>query len=130
MQLPGQGVWGDPKDPDEAVRVLRLAVEFGVNLIHTADAYGPAIAEPLTKKALHPYPDGLVIATKPGLTRQGRACGRRSGGQSTCASKPSSACVISVSTGSTCFSCIASTPRCLTSRRAGAPRLEPVPEEG
>ena len=71
MQLTGPGVWGDPKDPDEAVRVLRRAVELGVNLIDTADAYGPVVAEQLIRKALHPYPDDLVIATKAGLTRQG-----------------------------------------------------------
>ncbi|MGP4014343.1 aldo/keto reductase [Saccharopolyspora sp. 5N708] len=71
MQLPGPGVWGDPKDPDEAVRVLRRAVELGVNFIDTADSYGPIVAEQLIKKALHPYPDDLVIATKAGLTRQG-----------------------------------------------------------
>ncbi|EPZ45646.1 aldo/keto reductase [Alicyclobacillus acidoterrestris] len=71
MQLTGPGVWGDPKDPDEAVRVLRRAVELGVTLIDTADAYGPFVAEKLIKKALHPYPDNLVIATKVGLTRSG-----------------------------------------------------------
>jgi pyridoxine 4-dehydrogenase len=71
MQLTGPGVWGDPKDPAEAVRVLRRAVELGVNFIDTADSYGPVVAEALIKKALHPYPADLVIATKAGLTRQG-----------------------------------------------------------
>jgi aryl-alcohol dehydrogenase-like predicted oxidoreductase len=71
MQLPGPGVWGEPRDPDEAVRVLRRAVELGVDLIDTADSYGPVVAEQLIAKALAPYPDGLVIATKAGLTRQG-----------------------------------------------------------
>ncbi|MFT4083328.1 MAG: aldo/keto reductase [Nocardioides sp.] len=71
MQLPGPGVWGDPEDPDEAVRVLRRAVELGVNFIDTADSYGPVVAEQLIKEALHPYADDLVIATKAGLTRQG-----------------------------------------------------------
>jgi aryl-alcohol dehydrogenase-like predicted oxidoreductase len=71
MQLTGPGVWGGPKDPDEAVRVLRRAVELGVNFIDTADSYGPFTAELLIKKALHPYADGLVIATKAGLSRQG-----------------------------------------------------------
>src|SRR5215217_893403 len=71
MQLPGPGVWGDSPDPDEAVRVLRRAVELGVNLINTADAYGPFVSDHLIKKALHPYPDGLVIATKAGFTRPG-----------------------------------------------------------
>ncbi|HEX3514308.1 MAG TPA: aldo/keto reductase [Trebonia sp.] len=71
MQLTGPGVWGEPKDPDEAVRVLRRAVDLGVNFLDTADAYGPVVAEPLIKKALHPYPANLVIATKVGHTRQG-----------------------------------------------------------
>ena len=71
MQLTGPGVWGDPKDPDEAVRVLRRAVDLGVNFLDTADAYGPVVAEPLIKQALHPYPADLVIATKVGFTRQG-----------------------------------------------------------
>jgi len=71
MQLTGSGVWGDPKDPAEAVRVLSRALELGVNFIDTADAYGPFVSELLIKKALHPYAEGLVIATKAGLTRQG-----------------------------------------------------------
>ncbi len=71
MQLTGPGIWGDPKDPEEAVRVLQRAVELGVNFIDTADSYGPFVSELLIKRALHPYPDGLIIATKSGLTRQG-----------------------------------------------------------
>jgi len=71
MQLPGPGVWGEPRDADEAVRVLRRAVELGVNFIDTADAYGPNVADLLIKQALHPYPADLVIATKVGFTRQG-----------------------------------------------------------
>jgi len=71
MQLTGEGVWGDPKNPDEAVRVLQRAVELGVNFIDTADSYGPFVAEQLIRKALHPYKDNLVIATKAGLTRSG-----------------------------------------------------------
>lgn len=71
MQLTGKGVWGDPKDPDEAVRVLQRAVELGVNFIDTADSYGPFVAEQLIRKALHPYKNDLVIATKAGLTRSG-----------------------------------------------------------
>lgn len=71
MRLTGSGVWGEPKDLDEAVRVLKRAVELGVNFIDTADAYGPFVSEQLIKKALHPYAKGLVIATKAGLTRQG-----------------------------------------------------------
>src|SRR3954463_5075309 len=71
MQLPGPGVWGESRDPDEAVRVLRRAVELGVNFIDTADAYGPFTADLLLKKALHPYADDLVIPPKAGFTRQG-----------------------------------------------------------
>ena len=71
MQLTGPGVWGEPADPDEAVRVLRRAVELGVNFVDTADSYGPFVSELLISKALHPYPDDLVIATKAGLTRSG-----------------------------------------------------------
>ena len=71
MQLTGPGVWGPPEDPAEAVRVLRRAVELGVNFIDTADSYGPFVAEELIREALHPYADDLVIATKAGLTRSG-----------------------------------------------------------
>jgi pyridoxine 4-dehydrogenase len=73
MRLVGDGAWGEPADPAEARRVLRRAVELGVNLIDTADAYGPEIAERLIREALHPYRAGLVIATKGGITRQGPA---------------------------------------------------------
>ena len=71
MQLPGPGVWGEPADPENARRVVRAAVEQGVDLIDTADSYGPVVSERLIAEALHPYPEGLVIATKAGLTRQG-----------------------------------------------------------
>ena len=71
MRLTGPGIWGDPRDPEEAVRVLRRAVELDVNLIDTADAYGPFTADLFIHKALHPYQDDLVIATKAGLTRSG-----------------------------------------------------------
>jgi aryl-alcohol dehydrogenase-like predicted oxidoreductase len=71
MQLPGPGVWGEPRDHDEAIRVLRRAVELGVDLMDTADSYGPYVAEELIREALHPYPAGLVIATKAGLLRTG-----------------------------------------------------------
>jgi aryl-alcohol dehydrogenase-like predicted oxidoreductase len=73
MRLVGEGAWGEPDHPEEAKRVLRRAVELGVMLIDTADAYGPEIAERLICEALHPYPIGLVIATKGGITRQGPA---------------------------------------------------------
>jgi pyridoxine 4-dehydrogenase len=71
MRLAGPGVWGEPRDRDEAVRVLRRAVELGVTLIDTADSYGPFVTEALIREALHPYPDGVVIATKAGFVRTG-----------------------------------------------------------
>ena len=71
MQITGPGVWGPPSDPDGAVQVLRRAVELGVNFIDTADSYGPYVSEELIAKALHPYPEDLVIATKAGLVRTG-----------------------------------------------------------
>jgi pyridoxine 4-dehydrogenase len=71
MRITGDGIWGWPKDRAEALRVLKRAVELGVNLIDTADAYGPETSELLIAEALHPYPKGLVIATKGGLTRPG-----------------------------------------------------------
>jgi len=71
MRLTGDGVWGDPPDREEAKGVLRRAVELGVNLIDTADSYGPEVAERLIGEALAPYPDGLVVATKGGLVRGG-----------------------------------------------------------
>jgi aryl-alcohol dehydrogenase-like predicted oxidoreductase len=73
MRLVGDGAWGEPADPAEACRVLRRAVDLDINLIDTADAYGPEIAERLIAEALYPYPAGLVIATKGGITRQGPA---------------------------------------------------------
>ena len=73
MRLVGDGAWGEPADPAECRRVLRRAGELGVNLIDTADAYGPEIAERLIGEALAPYPPGVVIATKGGITRQGPA---------------------------------------------------------
>src|SRR3954464_9657459 len=71
MQLPGPGVWGEPADRDGALRVVRAAVDQGVDFIDTADSYGPAVSEQIIAEALHPYPEQLVIATKAGLTRQG-----------------------------------------------------------
>lgn len=73
MRLVGDGAWGEPADPEEARRVLRRAVELGVTLIDTADAYGPEIAERLIGETLAPYAPGVVIATKGGITRQGPA---------------------------------------------------------
>ncbi len=71
MRLTGEGIWGEPQSPDEAKRVLRRAVELGVNFIDTADAYGPDVSERLIGETLAPYPAGLIIATKGGLLRGG-----------------------------------------------------------
>jgi aryl-alcohol dehydrogenase-like predicted oxidoreductase len=71
MHLTGPGFWGPPPDPDHAIRVLRRTVELGVNFIDTADAYGPDTNEQIIRRALHPYPEDLVIATKGGLLRSG-----------------------------------------------------------
>jgi pyridoxine 4-dehydrogenase len=71
MRITGQGIWGEPADPDECRRVLQRALELGVNLIDTADSYGPNVSEQLIDEALYPYPDDLLIATKGGLIRTG-----------------------------------------------------------
>ena len=71
MRITGDGIWGEPKDRENAKKVLRRAVELGVNFIDTADSYGPVVSEPLIGEALAPYAKGVVIATKGGLTRQG-----------------------------------------------------------
>ncbi|CAL9392538.1 Pyridoxine 4-dehydrogenase [Actinosynnema sp. ALI-1.44] len=71
MRLTGEGIWGYPADRDNAIAVLRRAVELGINFIDTADSYGPHVNEELIKEALHPYADGLVVATKAGLLRTG-----------------------------------------------------------
>ena len=71
MRITGDGVWGEPADRAEAVRVLRRAVELGINFIDTADSYGPGVSEEIIAEALHPYPAGLVIATKGGFVRTG-----------------------------------------------------------
>jgi aryl-alcohol dehydrogenase-like predicted oxidoreductase len=79
MRITGDGVWGPPPDRDEALRVVRRAVELGIDLIDTADSYGPHVSEELIAEALHPYPDGLVVATKGGLTRPGPGRWERDG---------------------------------------------------
>ncbi|WP_068469237.1 aldo/keto reductase [Candidatus Protochlamydia phocaeensis] len=71
MRLTGAGIWGNPKNSKEAQAVLRRAIELGINFIDTADSYGPEVSENIIAKSLYPYPSGLVIATKGGLTRQG-----------------------------------------------------------
>jgi aryl-alcohol dehydrogenase-like predicted oxidoreductase len=79
MRVTGDGIWGEPPDVAEAKRVLRLAVELGVDFIDTADAYGPDVSERLIAEALYPYPKGLVIATKGGLVRPAREKWERDG---------------------------------------------------
>src|SRR6202030_4036816 len=71
MRITGKGIWGEPADRPEALRVLRRGVGLGINFIDTADSYGPAVSEELIAEALHPYPAGLVIATKGGFIRPG-----------------------------------------------------------
>ena len=71
MRITGKGIWGPPADRDECIRVLRRAVDLGVDFIDTADSYGPFVSEELIAEALHPYPPGLVIATKGGFERSG-----------------------------------------------------------
>jgi diketogulonate reductase-like aldo/keto reductase len=71
MRLTGPGIWGEPRDPAEARRVLERVVELGLNFIDTADSYGPEVSERLIAETLYPYPAGLVIATKGGLNRPG-----------------------------------------------------------
>src|SRR3954447_26469042 len=71
MRITGQGIWGPPEDPDAARAVLKRVIELGINLIDTADSYGPEVSENLIAETLHPYPDDLVIATKGGLKRSG-----------------------------------------------------------
>ena len=102
MRVTGEGIWGDPPDVAEAKRVLRLAVELGVDFIDTADAYGPDVSERLIAEALHPYPKGLVIATKGGLVRPAPDKWERDGRpahlREACRSQPASGCGSSAST--------------------------------
>lgn len=79
MRLPGPGVWGPPKDHSEALRVLRRAVELGINFVDTADSYGPYVSEELIAEALYPYPSHLVLATKGGFERPGPGKWRTNG---------------------------------------------------
>lgn len=80
MRITGKGIWGPPSDPEAAKKLLHHVIDLGINLIDTADAYGPEVSENLIAEALHPYPKGLVIATKGGLLRGGpndwSTCGR------------------------------------------------------
>src|SRR5256884_5226142 len=120
MRITGPGIWGEPKDVAEARRVLRRAVELGVDFIDTADAYGPEVSERLIAEALHPYPQGLVIATKGGVVRPGPPSGCRTADPSTCARRAkrvssASSSHVSISTSST-----ASIRRCSWRIRSGS----------
>jgi aryl-alcohol dehydrogenase-like predicted oxidoreductase len=79
MRLTGPGIWGEPEDPDQARQVLRRAIDLGVTLIDTADSYGPDVSERLIAEALQPFPEGVVVATKGGLTRSGPGHWERNG---------------------------------------------------
>ncbi len=79
MRITGSGVWGEPKDRDEAISVLRRAVDLGINLIDTADSYGPEVSENLIADALYPYPEDLVVATKGGFDRPGPGVWKENG---------------------------------------------------
>ena len=79
MRITGKGIWGEPPDRDAAITVVRRAVELGVTLIDTADSYGPGVSEEIIAEALHPYPDGLVVATKGGMLRDGPSQWRTDG---------------------------------------------------
>src|ERR1700748_2506286 len=81
MRITGKGIWGPPKDKNEAIRVLKRAVELGVNFIDTADSYGPHVSEELIAEALYPYPPDLVIATKGGWERPGPGQWTHNGGR-------------------------------------------------
>src|ERR1700686_4756334 len=71
MRITGKGIWGEPKDRAESIRVLQKAIELGINFIDTADSYGPSVSEEIIPEALYPYPKELVIATKAGFDRPG-----------------------------------------------------------
>jgi pyridoxine 4-dehydrogenase len=83
MRITGKGIWGEPENPEEARAVLKRTVELGINLIDTADSYGPAVSERLIGETLHLYPEDLVIATKGGLLRDGPGQWRRDASPST-----------------------------------------------
>src|SRR5213082_2024925 len=119
-QITGPGIWGEPKEPAEAHRVLRRAVELGVNFIDTADAYGPEVSERLIAEALHPYPQGLVIATKGGLVRPGPSQWVPDGDPSTCARRAKRVSSVSSSHVSISTSSTASIRRCRWRIRSGS----------
>jgi len=111
MRITGKGIWGEPKDRDEAIRVLRRAIELGVNFIDTADSYGPEVSEQIIAEALHPYPAGLVIATKAGFDRTGPDRWVENGKPEHLRRRAKAACDGCASTGSIYFNCTVSIPK-------------------
>jgi aryl-alcohol dehydrogenase-like predicted oxidoreductase len=111
MRLTGKGIWGAPRDRAEAIRVLQRSVELGVNFIDTAYSYGPEVSEQIIADALYPYP-GLVVATKGGLERPGPDQWVENGRPEFLRRNLESSLKRLRSRGSTCGSCIGSTPRC------------------
>jgi hypothetical protein len=108
MQLTGDGVWGEPEDHDEAIAVLRRTVELGINLIDTADSYGPEVSERLIAEALHPYPENLLIATKAGFQRPGPNRWVETVAQSICDPRSKAVFAGSGSSESICYNCTGS----------------------
>ena len=109
MRLTGEGIWGEPTDRPEAVRVVRRAVELGINFIDSADSYGPHVSEEIIAEALHPYPAGLVIATKGGFDRAGPNQWVENGSRSISSRRAKEACAACASIGSTSISYTGST---------------------
>jgi len=120
MRITGPGVWGEPRDREEARRVLRRAVELGINFIDTADSYGPSVSEEIIAEALYPYSQGLAIATKGGLTRQGPDQWLPVGRPEYLRQQVEMSLRRLRLNGLTCISCTGSIPR-FPSRRAWAP---------
>src|SRR5207244_13186503 len=105
MQLTGDGVWGEPPDHSEAIAVLRRALELGINLIATAESYGPEVSERLIAEALHPYPAGLLIATKAGFQRPGPNRWVEDGRPKHCETPSKEVSVDCISRESICYNC-------------------------
>jgi hypothetical protein len=109
MRITGNGIWGEPADRPEAIRVVQRAVELGINFIDTADSYGPGVSEEIIAEALHPYPAGLVIATKGGFNRPGPNQWVENGRPEHLKSACEEACAGYVWIGSMFINCIEST---------------------
>jgi hypothetical protein len=105
MRLTGPGVWGEPADRTEAIAVLRRAVELGINLIDTADSYGPEVAERLIAEALHPYPADLLIGPKPAFSGPAQTDGSRMVAPSICGRRSKVVSAGCVYRESICYNC-------------------------